>query len=246
MPSSLLLKLKCGARLDDADCDRLQSVVSKVRRVKSHENIIREGDVPEDVHLILDGLACRYKNLRDGKRQIMALLIPGDFCDLHVAILGEMDHGIATLTACKVVDIPRATVDELILDHPRIARSLWWATLVDEAILREWLVNMGNRPADRRMAHLFFELFVRMRTVGRVSQNSYRLPLTQEELGDVLGLSIAHVNRTLQHLREDGLVIFADKILTIPDVEQLRSYADFNPNYLHLDVGRRESALPIL
>jgi CRP-like cAMP-binding protein len=205
-----------------------------VLKLQHGAHIIEEGDRPDDVHLVLDGFACRYKMMPNGSRQIMALLVPGDFCDLHVAILGEMDHGIATLSPCTMVEIPRATILDMTDHHPRIARALWWASLVDEGVLREWIVNLGQRDAEHRMAHLFCELLVRLRAVGRADEAGYELPMTQAELGDVLAISNVHVNRTLQTLREAGLIAFKGQRLTIPDVERLKAYAEFTPNYLHL------------
>ena len=175
MNSPLTLKLQHGAFLNAEDCARLDAVIAAPRSVPAHTDIIEEGDAPENVHLVLDGWAYRYKTLPDGKRQIMAFLIPGDFCDLHIAVLGRMDHGIATFVPTTVVDIPKPTVHELTFNHPRIAQALWWATLVDEAILREWLVSMGQRPADRQMAHLFCELFARLEVVGLTDKNSFPL-----------------------------------------------------------------------
>ena len=223
-----------GAALTAEDRIRLDSVTRYTRKVGAREDLIREGDEPSQVHLVLDGFACRYKTLPNGRRQIMAFLIPGDFCDFHVAILGTMDHGIATLTPCTMVSIPVETIEDLTTHHPRISRALWWCTLVDEAILREWLVNMGQRPADQQAAHIFCELLVRLQSVGRATDNSYSFPLTQEEFGDALGLSVVHVNRTLQQLRETGFIILRGGTLTIPDVDRLKAFAGFNPNYLHL------------
>jgi len=180
----------------------------------------------------------RYKLLPDGGRQIMAYLVPGDFCDLHVSILGEMDHGIGALSACEVAYISRRTVEDLTTNRPAITRALWWATLVDEGTLREWLVNMGRRPADQQMAHLFCELLVRLQSVGLATQTSYEFPLTQAELADTLGVSDVHVNRMLQQLRADGLITLQGKRLTIPDVERLHEFAGFDPNYLHLTKRR--------
>ena len=165
----------------------------------------------------------------------MALLLPGDFCDLHVAILGEMDHSISTLTSCRIAEIPRKAVEDLTEKHPRITRALWWASLVDEGVLREWLVSMGRRPAEQRMAHLFCELLVRLQAVGMADDEGYDMPLTQIDLADVIGGSVVHINRTLQSLRGAGLIHWQGKRITIPDASQLMEYADFTPNYLHLD-----------
>jgi CRP-like cAMP-binding protein len=229
----LIMKLEHGADLTDEDRQRLRDVTVVGREVGARQDIIREGDEPNGVHLVMSGFACRYKSLSDGRRSIMAYLVPGDFCDLHVSILGEMDHTIATLTPCTIVDISHQQIAEL-TRQPRIARALWWATLVDEGVLREWLVNMGQRAADLQMAHLLCELLVRLQTVGHATKNSYLFPLTQDELADTLGISAVHINRVLQQLREDGLIVLKDRRLTVTNVERLMIFAQFNPNYLHL------------
>ncbi len=234
MVNPLISKLERGADLTTEDRARLEAVIRHPRRVERRKDLIHEGESPNFVQLVLDGFACRYKVLPNGRRQIMAFLIPGDFCDFHVAILGTMDHSIATLTPCTMVEISRDTIADLTANHPQITRALWWSTLVDEAILREWLVNMGQRPADQQVAHVLCELLVRLQSVGRATDTSYELPLTQQELGDAMGLSVVHTNRSLQTLREEGLIVLTEGTLTIRDVARLNEYAGFDPNYLHL------------
>ena len=239
MSNPLVMKLEYGARLTDEDRTVLQDLSSRSRRIAAKHDISPEGERPEDVHLVMEGFACRYKILPDGRRQIIAFLVPGDFCDLHVSILGEMDHSIGTGWGCTIVDIPRATIDNLAAHHPRIMRALWWATLVDEGTLREWLVNMGQREADRQMAHLFCELLVRLRSVGCASEDSFDFPISQTDLADTLGISSMHVSRVLQELRAKGLVEWKSRRLHIPNVERLKAFAGFDPKYLHLK--RREN-----
>lgn len=234
MASPFVQKLEHGAELSDQDRAVLEEAVLQIRQVGAREDVIREGDNPEHVHVILEGFACRYKVLPEGERQIMAWLVPGDLCDLHVSILGEMDHTIGTLAPTKIAYIPRQGIDELTARHPTINRALWWATLVDEGTLREWLVNAGRRPTDKQMAHLFCEILLRLQTVGLATENSFDFPVTQEELSDTLGVSTVHVNRVLQQLRTDGLITLTGKRLTILDVPRLQEFAGFNPNYLHL------------
>jgi CRP-like cAMP-binding protein len=118
-------------------------------------------------------------------------------CDLHVSILGEMDHAISTLHRCKIVLIPRNIIADITENHGRINRALWWATLVDAATLREWLINMGRRPADKQLAHLLCELLLRLQAVGLASENSYEFPVTQAELADTLEITTVHVNRMI-------------------------------------------------
>src|SRR5215469_5134232 len=177
-------KLRHANLLSSHDIAVLDGLVANVLSVNAREDIVSEGQAPRDVRLILEGFACRYKLVPGGRRAIMAYLLPGDFCDLHVSILGYMDHTIAAVTSCVVADLPQSQLDQIMRREPRIARALWWATLVDEAVLREWLANMGHRPADRKLAHLLCELRQRLEIVGLADSRHMKLPLTQEELGD--------------------------------------------------------------
>ena len=239
MANPLTRKLELFGPLPEQDRRLLDEVVARTRKLGSHEDIIQEGEAPNNVHLVLKGFACRYKLLPNGARQIFAYLIPGDFCDLNIFILKTMDHSIAALSPCTVVDIPRDRVLDM-ARRPDIGRALWWATLVDEAILREWIVNLGQRDAEHRTAHLFSELHLRLASVGLVDDGAFDLPITQIELGDTLGLSAVHMNRCLQSLRASGLIIFKHGRLVIPDVGLLHAMCDFSPNYLHLTGGKHD------
>lgn len=234
MHSMLIRKLDQSGFLTEADRETLQALTPRSCLVEARRDLILEGDRPENVLVVLNGFACRYKILKGGRRHIMALLVPGDFCDLHIAILGQMDHCIGTITECMIAELPRATIEELTDHHPRITRALWWATLADEGTLREWLVNMGQRTADQQMAHLFCELRQRLLTVGLATPDSYEMPLRQTDLGDVLGITSVHVNRVLQELRAEGLIVLRSRKLSIPDMDRLKAYCGFTANYLHL------------
>lgn len=237
MSNPFLRKIAYGASLTDEDRALLAEVTSKARSVPSRTDLISEGDVPTDVHLIMSGYACRYKVLPDGRRQIMAIFVPGDVCDLHVQILGEMDHSIGTLSDATVVDISPPRIDAFIT-NPRINRGLWWMTLVDEGTLREWLVSMGQRDAAEQMAHVFCELHLRLRSVGLAKGDSFDLPGNQDDLADLMGVTSVHVNRTLALLREKELITLARGRLSIPNVDRLRAFGGFDPNYLHLRDGK--------
>ncbi|MBE7184983.1 MAG: Crp/Fnr family transcriptional regulator [Methylobacterium mesophilicum] len=237
MPNALIRKLEGFLPLDDADRQVLLGLSGKVDSLDTHQPIISEGDAPRDVHVILEGFAARSKSLPDGSRQIVGYLLPGDFCDLHAAILDAMDHDIVTITRCETARISRAKIKEIAETHPRLSEAFWWCTLVDEAILREWLVNIGQRSADERIAHLFCEFHTRLMAVGLASEGSFNLPITQDELGATTGLSTVQVNRSLRTLREKDLVTFRGKRIVMPDVYRLHAYSGYNPNYLHLRHG---------
>ena len=233
MDNALIRKFERLSPLNLEDKALLAHSTERSYKVGPHRDIIAEGQAPNDVHLIVSGMACRQKVTETGNRQIVAYLLPGDFCDLHVFILDQMDHTITTLTECQVVDIPRDTILRL-TERPPIARALWWATLVDESTLREALVNLGQREAEERMAHFLCEMLTRLDAVGLAADNTFNLPVTQADLGDTLGLSTVHINRTLQRLRSRKLVTVDRRHVTILDPRALKSLCGFNPNYLHL------------
>ncbi|SDA30100.1 cAMP-binding domain of CRP or a regulatory subunit of cAMP-dependent protein kinases [Methylobacterium sp. UNC378MF] len=236
----LIRKLESLTSLSDADRSVLARISAGTRRVGPGTDLVREGDAPAGVFLVMDGIAYRHKLRANGARQIMAYLVPGDLCDLDVALLREMDHTITTFSACKVVRLTPETVEDLLENHRSIARALRLSQLVDEATAREWLVNLGRRPARERIAHLFCELFVRMRAAGVAGQDGYALPITQVDLADTTGLTSVHVNRTLRDLRREGLIELRSGRLTILNLPGLRATAEFRANYLHL--GNRAAA----
>lgn len=241
MRSSLTRKLEGFVHLSDEERKAVDALEHKAILRPAGTDLILEGDRPENVHLLIEGWAYRYKLLPDGGRQIMAYLIPGDVCDIHIFILKRMDHSIGLLSDARIGVIPEPAMIDLMDRYPRIARALFWATLVDEAILREWLVNTLRREPFERLAHLFCEMWLRMRAVGLVEEgNTFDLPLTQAVLGDMMGINAVTVNRVLQRLRAEELIMLKNGHLTILDIDRLRAVSDFDPNYLHLDAGGRE------
>jgi len=238
----LVRKLSSFMVLSPEEKRALEQACSAVHRFAAHDDLVQEGDPTPGINLILEGFACRYKLLPDGRRQIVGFLIPGDLCDLRICVLKYMDHSIGTLTSGRAALFPRESMTMLTERFPRLTRALWWSTLVDEAITREWVVNVGHRTAFERIAHLFCEMFTRLQAVGLTSENSCELPVTQTELADALALSSVHVNRVLMELRHTGLVTFRSRRLTILDLEALKSLSGFDPLYLHQSNGLQGGA----
>ncbi|MBB2965106.1 helix-turn-helix domain-containing protein [Methylobacterium sp. R2-1] len=236
----LIRKLESFAPLSDEDRTLLEQICESPRLVPPHTDLGREGDKPDGVFLVLSGFACRHKLRANGSRQINAYLLPGDLCDLDVALLEEMDHTITTLSACKVVRLAPELVADLLTHYPRIARALRKSQLVDEATLREWLMNVGRRSAIERLAHLFCEVLLRLRAVGLATEANCELPLTQVDLADTTGITSVHVNRSLRELRRRGLIELEGGRLKILDYAGLQALAEFRANYLHL--GDRAAA----
>ena len=231
----LVRKLEHYARFSDAEREALAAACADVRRCAAREDLVREGEPAGAMNVVLSGFACRYRVIADGRRQIVVFFVPGDFCDYRNVLLERTDHGVATLTQSSVASIAPAALEALIARWPTIERALARAQLVEAAITREALVSIGQRTAGERLAHLFCELFWRLRAVGQTRGAACELPFTQTELGDTLGLSAVHVNRTLQELRRSGLITLRERELTIHDLDALSTLALFDPVYLHLD-----------
>ena len=185
------------------------------------------------MRLILSGWACRYKGLPDGRRQIVGFFVPGDFCDLNVYILKEMDHSIGAITRVTYAQISPEEMDRIVEERPRIAQALWWHELVNASVQREWLLNIGQRSAYERIAHLLVEMFLRLRTVRLTDGDSCEFPITQTDLAEATGLTSVHVNRTLRELDRSGTIERTNRQIRITDWEGLRELGDFNENYLH-------------
>lgn len=232
---ALVRKLETFTELAEEEKRALHDAVGPVRSFGSHEDLIREGDQSSGVPVVISGFACRHKMLPDGRRQIIGFFLPGDMCDARVFILKRMDHTISTLSPTTICQLSRDAVLEITARHPRITRAFWWNTLVEEAIVRQWLVNIGQRTALERLAHLFCEVYVRLQMVGLATSAGCELPVTQSELADTVALSTVHVNRTLKELRRVGLVSMSSKSLVIHDLPGLRALAMFEPGYLHLE-----------
>ncbi|PAX09131.1 cyclic nucleotide-binding protein [Sphingomonas lenta] len=217
-----------------------QAADGLTRALPAKRDLIREGDPPHAVFLITAGWACRYKTLADGRRQIVAFLLPGDLCDVNNHVLRAMDHAIGALTPIQYVEIGHDRLSTLAQGSSRIGQALWWRMLVNVAVQREWTLNNGQRSALERIGHLFCELYYRLRCVGLTSGTGYAFPLTQNDLAEATGLTPVHVNRTLQEMRATGLIVLKERMLDIPDLELLEDTVLFNPDYLHLqEEGRR-------
>ena len=233
MANQFVRKLSGLAELTADDAAALVSATAHPRRYAARQDLIREGDEPGPMFVVLEGWACRYKILPNGTRQVMAFLMPGDACDLHIKLLAEMDHGIQAITAARVATITRAEMSDMMRKHPNIASAMYSAQLVDEGIMRAWIVSMGRRTSTERVAHLMCELYIRARSTGLTDDGEFALPLSQLILADALGMTAVHINRVLKELRLSGAMSLKRGSVTILDATKLVHIAGFDDNYLH-------------
>lgn len=230
----LIAKLNAFTRITGESADAVNEMASRrVISVDRGHDIISEGEEPRTVNLLVEGWACRYKMMEDGRRQILAFFVPGDLADLHVYILKAIDHSISAITPIKYARLAPKEFEEISDAHPKLLRALWWESLVTDSIQREWLVSVGQRNALESVAHLACELFLRLRTVGLCEGNRCDFPLTQIDIADALGMTQPHVSRTISELNKTGVAILRRGKLEVKDLGKLKKLAMFNSNYLH-------------
>ncbi|MEN3792859.1 Crp/Fnr family transcriptional regulator [Fulvimarina sp. MAC3] len=230
---ALIKRLDLVAILDDDDRAALRALPLIAKTVQAGADIASHGQEIRHCCLLVDGLTHRYRTLRCGKRQIIAFHVSGDIPDLHSLKFNSLDHSLAATVRSDIGLIPHDAIWNLCMDRPNIASALWRETLIDGSIFRQWIVALGRMSGIQRTAHLLCELMMRMHAMGLVDGKKYHLPLTQNELADALGLTVVTVNRTLQTLKQKGLITRDRFWLTIKDWEGLAEIAEFDPGYLH-------------
>jgi CRP-like cAMP-binding protein len=227
---------KLGRRddLPEAERDALRGLETRVREIEAGRDIIAYSAHVEVSSLLLTGLSGRYSALAAGRRQFTEVNVPGDFIDLHGFVMKQLDHGIQAFSACRILEVPHDQLKSLTERHPHLMRLLWLETVIDAAIHRQWLLAMGRQNGPARLARLVCELYVRLEAVELAYDLRMDLALTQRDLGDILGFSAVHTNRTLQTLRERCLLTWRDQEVEILDWRGLVDLAEFDPVYLRL------------
>ncbi|MDI4238046.1 Crp/Fnr family transcriptional regulator [Bradyrhizobium sp. 31Argb] len=237
LTTALITKLTMSNSLDGDDIQAIQHLPIRSKSLRALEVIVADGARPTECCLLAEGFGFRSKTTFDGQRQILSLHIPGEIPDLQSLHLGIMDHDLVALTPCTLGFISHDAMWQMSKERPKVAAALWRETLIDAAIFREWIVNVGRRSATARMTHLFIELYRRLEAVGRAKDGGFELPVTQSVLSDCLGLSTVHVNRVLQELRGDGLLTVDRANFRLLQPEKLEALAGFDGTYLHQRPG---------
>lgn len=230
-----LKKLRVRTEIGADEEKIIRALLRETRRVPADEVVVRAGVELDTSLLLIDGWLARTKDLPSGNRQVMELHVAGDFADLHSFTLKRLDHDVISMSECTIGVVPHDRLMDLSENHPHLARVYWLTTNIDAAITRETAMSLGQRSAIQRMAHLFCELHVRLGIVGKTRGQTFDFPLTQREMSECLGLTVVHVNRTLQELRRMGLVEAQNREITILDKGRLEAIAEFDPLYLQLN-----------
>ncbi|HEY0112511.1 MAG TPA: Crp/Fnr family transcriptional regulator [Allosphingosinicella sp.] len=233
----IIRRLQTRAPLDWGDCAAVRALPLTYRSLEHGSYMVREGEPAEVCTLLLSGFAIRHKVTRDGQRQIISVHLPGEFLDLQNSFLGVADHNVQALTRCEVALTPVSAIQQLVEARPLVGRAMWIDTLIEAAIYREWLVNVGRRNSLSRLSHLLCEFALRLEQAGLAEGGCYELPMTQEQIADATGLTPVHVNRVLQELGRMGVIKRDKRAVLISDWERLRDVGDFNVRYLHIEEG---------
>ena len=240
----LIERLNLFVTLGNEEREAVTSLTKSRRIARANETLVREGSRTNGIYLIVKGVAFRYRYLPNGRRQILGYLLPGDLCDTQFVILNECDHNIGLLCDTEVALISPTRLMTAMVQFPRIERALLMMALVEAAMLREWLLNVGQRDACQKLAHFFCETSARCNAIADVrGDRRFDIPLTQLDLADTMGLTVVHVNRVLQQFRRDGLINWGRRHFDVLDWARLEQIAGFDPAYLRIGAVRSEPKL---
>jgi CRP-like cAMP-binding protein len=233
IPAALVRRLQTSSGISEEDLREVHELPITVREYPAERAVVRDGERATECCLIAEGFCVRSKTISDGRRQILSIHIPGEIPDLMSLFLHVMDHDLSTLTPCTLGFIKHETLQKLHRRRPNVAEMFWRDTLIDSAMFREWIVNVGQRPAPARLAHVMIELRERLKVIGRADGNRFDMPLTQEQIGEALGITAVHANRVIKQLRQDGIVDLHRGRVTVLDEGKFQELADFDNRYLH-------------
>ena len=235
----MLRKLQLWRSLGTEERAAVLALPHTLHTIEAGKYIVREGEQAKHSCLLLSGFAYRQKAASNGSRSISALHMKGDVVDLQNSLLGQADHSVQALSRAEVAFIPRGAIIELAFRLPNVGLAMWYDTLVDGSIFREWILNIARRDAQTRIAHLLCEFGVRLEALGMGDRSSYELPMSQDQLADATGLTAVHVNRSLMELEARGLITRTIRYVAVADWPNLKEAGEFDEAYLHLRQAER-------
>ncbi len=237
MKTENLLRGRRGGQIAPAERAMLEQTLSDPRAVPARQTLIRRGEVVSQSTLLVSGYVGRYMENREGDRQLVALHLPGDFIDLHAFPLQHLDHDVVTITEGTISTISHTQLTAITVEMPHLARMLWFSTLLDAAMHREWIFRLGRLDGPGRVAHLLCETALRLAVIGIGDGRDFVLPINQTDIAAACGLTNVHVSRVLRMLREAGLLVLDGNHIRLLDRERLCRIGEFDPQYLYLHDG---------
>ena len=219
-------------RLSEHERGVVEGLITDVERFTSAHVVLERGDVVSRSTLLIEGFVARVIN-EGGRRHIVALHVPGDFVDLHAFALKRLDHSIVSIGPVMVGYTTHKKLEGLMQTEPHLSRMLWFSTLLDAAMHREWIMKLEQSTVPKRIAHVFAEIWRRLEMVGQAFPDGFETPLRQSEIAEMCGATAIHTNRALADLRRNDLADFRRGEVRIRDRARLEDYAGFRPDYLY-------------
>jgi len=231
--TALVKRLRISTDLSEEDVEAIHALPIKVKDYGAEQPVVRDGQRPTECCLVVDGFCVRSKTIASGRRQILSIHIPGEVPDLISLYLHVMDHDLTTLTPSTLGFISHQVLRDLYRRRPDVGEVFWRDTLIDAAKFREWIVNVGQRSAPSRLANVIVEVRERLKAIGKATGKSFDMPLTQEQIGEALGITGVHANRVIKQLRGDGILDLNRGRVIVFDEARLTKLAEFDDRYLH-------------
>jgi CRP-like cAMP-binding protein len=228
---ALTRKLAARTSLSAAELATIETYHAEPRMVRRRRNIITEGHKYNGMFTVVDGVAIRYSALHNGRRQILNIVLPGDFIGFPACFFETAPYTVTAVSDAAVAAMSFAQLHELFSNHPRVGAAVFWLFSCEAAMYAERLIGIGQRSAPERVAHFLLELLARLRVIGLGDEHRFHMPLTQEQMGEMLGLTGVHISRTLRRLRDDGLVAVEGHRVEITNFEALSALGDFDGSH---------------
>jgi CRP-like cAMP-binding protein len=220
------------AAMAEGERQVVEDLIEGEETVESGERLATRGAECNSSTMLIEGFAQRVIE-RGSAQHIVGLHVAGDFIDLHGFALKRLDHDIMALGSVRVGKVPHVRLREVLEEQPHLARLLWFSTLLDAAIHREWILMLEDLNAAQRAAHVFCETWARLDMVGLGGNDGYAIPLAQAQLAGICGTTPVHMSRALRRLREEGLATFRHGKFHCPDRKALEGFCAFDRSYLY-------------
>ena len=195
--------------------------------VNAQSDIIAGEASSKQLHVLIKGWACKYRLMADGRRQILQIHLPGEICDLDKICVDDVPFGVLALTECRIATIRLDWIRKAADERAALTKLFWSLLQADNATMTEHVVSLGRRSARERTAYVLCDLLHRLQALNEGLDGKFRLPLTQVDIGDHLGLSTVHINRTLQDLKSERLIQNGGRTYTVVDFEGLERVAGY-------------------
>ena len=225
----LVTKLATFMKLSEDDLKRLESVFEAEKTIKKRKDLVVDGAEYRHLSFVKDGYAMRYKLLRNGKRQILNVILPGDVIGFPVSFFARSTYSVVALTDLKLNVCSIDVYVRLCFERPQFGLALAWLAVKEAAIYAERVVDIGRRTPVERLVHFLLELHSRLLTIGLADETSFKLPISQEVIADALGLSVPHLNRVMQQLRKEKLISNSARVVEFFDIPALQTLAHYQP-----------------